>query len=425
MIKTPLRPTWAAVFAMIAAGVVVWAVVSVFRQREAVSGADIGLLAAFAGFVAIGGVLDVRLPFGGPAVCPVAAACTGSLAMVVRWPKLTSWDRPEWNVVTFGSAHVVLAVAVGVAVSALLSWRLFPVDVGLTQRLALIVGALLCSLLFHGLYSPGDSLWHMMVVALAVSAVPGVVWILASSPMATVRLPDNAREAMLGFAPVYAATMGTTTAIAFGVHALGMLAPPLLASPLVLMRYAMQKRERQRAIRHQTVIALSRLTEVAGYNRAGHSRQVAHLCRAVGERLGLAERSLRVLEEAALLHDIGQVSLDRPIPDGATTEAAPLDQHAIAASGAAIVRRTGHLLAVAGLLDQQATPYYMRVSEARDIPIGSRIIKVCNAYVDHLAGEPGRHSLAIERLYLGTGYEYDPEVIDALLVELGGEVPVS
>ena len=142
-------------------------------------------------------------------------------------------------------------------------------------------------------------------------------------------------------------------------------------------------------------------------------------------RLDLSPRQLSVLEDAALLHDIGQVSLDRPIPDGATTEAAPLDQRAIAEAGAGIVRRTGRMESVATLLDAQATPYHMEVIEGAQIPLGSRIIKVCNAYVDHLAGEPGRHSLAVERLYLGLGYEYDPRVIDALMAELGGEVSKS
>lgn len=419
----PHRRTEEMVLTVVAAGVLLWAVVSVCRERLDITSADVSLLAVFAGCVAIGGLLDVRLQFGGLVVFPVAAATAGSLAMVVHWPKLSTWDHPELNVVTFGAAWIVIAVAVGVAISAALARRLSPVRVSLQQRSALVLSAFLCAVLFRWLYRPDEPLWHLLALSLVVSVVPGLAWFLGVGTSIFSRLPDNGRELVVGLAPVYAATVGTTTAIAFGVHALGVLAPPLLASPLVLMRFALQQRDRQRALRYQTVIALSRLTEVAGYNRAGHSRQVAQLCRGVGIRLGLTDTALGVLEEAALLHDIGQVSLDRPIPDGATTEAAPLDQHAIAASGAAIVRRTGRMAAVAGLLDQQAMPYYMRVTEGSDIPIGSRIIKVCNAYVDYLAGEPGRHSLAVERLYLGLGYEYDPQVIDALMAELGGDVP--
>ena len=425
MITMPRRPSRDMAVIVVALGIVVWALVMALHHRGDVSVADLGLFASFAGWVGIGGVLDVRLPFGGLVVCPVAAAAAGSMAMITGWPKLLTWDHPEWHVADFGVEFVVLTVAVGVALSVLLSWRFFPVDVELPQRVGLIISALLSAILFRSLYQASDSLWHMMAIALLVSMVPGLIWLIGASTLVVGRLPDNGREAFTAIAPVFAATMGTTTAIAFGVHALGVLAPPLLASPLLLMRYAMQRRDRQRTIRYQTVIALSRLTEVAGYNRAGHSRQVAQLCRGVGERLGMTEGSLRVLEEAALLHDIGQVSLDRPIPDGATTEAAPIDQHAIATSGGAIVRRTGHMAAVARLLDEQATPYYVRVTDGSEIPIGSRIIKVCNAYVDYLAGEPGRHALAVERLYLGIGYEYDPDVIDALMAELGGEVPTQ
>lgn len=410
-------------FTVAVALIVAWAILSAYSHRDQVSGADLGLLASFSLWVAIGGLLDVRLPFSGLVVCPVAAAAAGSLAMVSRWPRLTFSGEPQWNFVSFGTAYVVLAVALGAAVSAFLSWRWFHVEVSSRQRLALVPGALASALLFRWLHQPDGTLLHMMLTALLVSAAPGVVWFFTSGTSVVGRLPERGREVALGLLPVYAATIGTTTAIAFGMHALGALAPPLLASPLLLMRFAMQQQDRQRSIRHQTVIALSRLTEVAGYNRVGHSRQVAQLCRGVGVRLGVTDRALATLEEAALLHDIGQVSLDRPIPDGATTEAAPVDQQAIAASGAAIVRRTGRMSLVAGVLDQQATPYHVRFTESADIPLSSRILKVCNAYVDHLAGDPTRHALALERLYLGLGYEYDPDVIDALLAELGGEVP--
>jgi hypothetical protein len=45
---------------------------------------------------------------------------------------------------------------------------------------------------------------------------------------------------------------------------------------------------------------------------------VAQLSVAVGRDLGLSERELQDLEYAALLHDIGQLSLSEPIPGGAT-----------------------------------------------------------------------------------------------------------
>ena len=52
------------------------------------------------------------------------------------------------------------------------------------------------------------------------------------------------------------------------------------------------------------------------------------------------------------------------------------------------------------------------------MPLASRIIKVANAY-DDLVGEARsrrarKETSAIERIHLGLGYEYDPQVVDSL-----------
>jgi len=123
------------------------------------------------------------------------------------------------------------------------------------------------------------------------------------------------------------------------------------------------------------------------------------------------------LEYAALLHDIGQVSLTEPIPGGATVLAAPADQRRIAHDGAEIVRQTGVLDNVAVILEAQTTPFRQVREFGEDLPLSSRIIKVCNAY-DDLAGDSPdllQRGAAIERIHLGLGYEYDPRVVDALV----------
>ena len=68
----------------------------------------------------------------------------------------------------------------------------------------------------------------------------------------------------------------------------------------------------------QTVRALARVTEVGGYVEDGHARLVGQLAVAVGRDLGMNEPELLELEYAALMHDIGQLSLRAPIPGGAT-----------------------------------------------------------------------------------------------------------
>jgi response regulator RpfG family c-di-GMP phosphodiesterase len=123
------------------------------------------------------------------------------------------------------------------------------------------------------------------------------------------------------------------------------------------------------------------------------------------------------LEYAALLHDIGQVSLTEPIPGGATVLAAPADQRRIAHDGAEIVRQTGVLDNVAVILEAQTTPFRQVREFGEVLPLSSRVIKVCNAY-DDLAGDSpdsAKRDAAIERIQLGLGYEYDPRVVSALV----------
>ncbi|QNN48482.1 hypothetical protein H9L10_09045 [Phycicoccus endophyticus] len=136
----------------------------------------------------------------------------------------------------------------------------------------------------------------------------------------------------------------------------------------------------------------------------------------IGRVMGLGERQLRDLEYAALLHDLGQISLLDPIPDGATVLAAPADQRDIAAEGGRIIRRAEILDDVARYVEGQTTPYRMVRELGEDVPMASRIIKCTNAFDDITGGsmDPVRVEAAMERIHLGLGYEYDPEVVDAL-----------
>lgn len=404
----------------VTAVLVTWASVSSIRHLSSTPQDDRVLLASFAIWIVIGGLLDVRLPSGSLVISPVTIAVAMGLPLITSWASLSQFDRLVQFPATFGLDQLVLVTTLGLLISAGLARLLVPVHVGWMQRCSLIISVLVTGVIYRSTVMTGWAAWQTMLAMLVSVAVPGVVWIwLVGVPRPTRSTHRLIVESTAALAPVGTACLATAIAIAFGARALGVLAVPLVAAPLVLMRFAFERQERQRSTRRQSIVALARLTEVAGYTRAGHSRQVALLCRGVGERLGMTANRLSTLEDAALLHDIGQVSLDRPIPDGATTEAAPLDQRAIAEHSATIVRRTGRMNEVAAILQEQATPYHLSVTEGLDISLGSRILKVCNAYADHQAGDPARHTLAMERLYLGLGYEYDPQVIEALQAVLG------
>ncbi len=127
-------------------------------------------------------------------------------------------------------------------------------------------------------------------------------------------LRDELR-AMLGIGTAVCAT-GVVMALAVAV--VGLWALPVFSLPLLLTQLAFRRYAAVRATYRQTIASLARATEIAGYTPAGHARRVAVLSRAVGRELGLSEAELTVLEYAALMHDIGQLSLVDPVPAGAT-----------------------------------------------------------------------------------------------------------
>ncbi|WP_190111452.1 HD-GYP domain-containing protein [Streptomyces cinnamoneus] len=212
--------------------------------------------------------------------------------------------------------------------------------------------------------------------------------------------------------PGIGSAIGATGAVmALAVAAAGLWALPVFCLPLLVTQLSIHRYEAVRATRRETIASLARTTEIAGYTPAGHARRVAALSRAVGRELGLSGADLTVVEYAALMHDIGQLSLLDPVPAGATEPLPPEQRRRIALLGGAVVRQTGVAPEVALVVERQADPY-------RDQPLTARVVRTVNAY-DDLAGDPACGPLrALERLRLATAYDHEPRVVEALATVL-------
>ncbi|WP_411083211.1 HD-GYP domain-containing protein [Streptomyces sp. cmx-18-6] len=216
-------------------------------------------------------------------------------------------------------------------------------------------------------------------------------------------------RALAGIGPAVGAS---GVVMALGVAVAGLWALPVLCVPLLLTQVSFRRYAAVRTTRRQTIASLARATEIAGYTPPGHAHRVAVLATAVGRELGLTGAQLTVLEHAALMHDIGQLSLLDPVADGATARLPAAEQRRIALLGGAVVRRTGVDPAVAAVVEQQADPYGEQLPAAR-------IVRAVNAY-DDLCGESASGPLgALEELRLGTGRDYQPQVVEALARVLG------
>ena len=212
-------------------------------------------------------------------------------------------------------------------------------------------------------------------------------------------------HALLG---IGSAVCATGAVMALAVAVVGLWALPVFSLPLLLTQLSFRRYAAVRTTYRQTITSLARATEIAGYTPAGHARRVATLSRAVGRDLGLTRPELTVLEYAALMHDIGQLSLVDPVPAGATAVLPAAEQRRIALLGGAVVRQTGVDAAVAVVVERQADPY-------REQPLAARIVRAVNAYEEKArdAG-PGGPLTALEELRLATAGDYAPEVVESL-----------
>lgn len=362
--------------------------------------------------------LHLRLPSGMDA-SPLAPSI--GLAMV-----LTPLSTAQ-NALT-GTALVVVALAVGTMVGVGLSSLVGQGRTSLAMLGSRLIGATAAALLFRNMpiiggESPAsaaqgwlDDPWRtalaMTLCGLVAIAVDlGLLVLCTAAPG---RLRTQGEQLAREIGPVWLAVLGVAVAIALGFGPLDLWSVPVMASPLLLMRTALRRQAAIVRVRHDTIAALGQLTDGTGYTTTGHGRRVRDLAREVGLQLMLSDRELRDLETAALMHDVGQLGLTDPIPGGATSEAAPSDQAAIAIAGARVVRTLGGMERVAEIIEQQTTPYRNVREFGEDVPIECRVLKVCNAYDDLTQGRPEARAEAIERISLGMGYEYDPDVVDLL-----------
>jgi hypothetical protein len=242
----------------------------------------------------------------------------------------------------------------------------------------------------------------------------------------TRRLLAGFRDDCMAAAWVCPTVLLFAVAIAMTAGPLGLWALPIAAAPILVVQRSLRRYAEISATYQQTIRALSRVTELADYTEPGHARRVCHLALAIGRDLSLPESLLLDLEYAALLHDIGQLSLTDPIPGGATVLIAPERAASVAALGADVVRQTGVLDRVADILEHQWRPF--RPEQADEpVALAGAIIRAANAYDDLVGGalDPDRRLAAVSRIRLGMAAEYDPRVVESLtrLVESAEPYP--
>jgi HD-GYP domain-containing protein (c-di-GMP phosphodiesterase class II) len=232
-----------------------------------------------------------------------------------------------------------------------------------------------------------------------------------------------------GLAPVGLAVAFSTTHSAGGV----LLSLPLVALLAVFARERRVRIDHELALRDAyrgTAFLLGDVVEADDAYTGHHSRDVVDLTLAVVAELGLSSRERRDAEFAALLHDVGKVRVPNEIinkPGPLTPEERKIvEQHTV--EGEQMLLRVGGLLGEVGRIVRacherwDGEGYPDGISGAQ-IPLIARIVACCDAYNAMTSDRSYRRALtredAIAELRTGSGSQFDPRVVDALISTLG------
>lgn len=154
----------------------------------------------------------------------------------------------------------------------------------------------------------------------------------------------------------------------------------------------------------------------------GHSRRVARQSCRIAAELGLTEKALEELAEAAALHDVGKIR----VPDGVLKKNGPLTIEELAAvqehpeAGARLVSALGRIQLTAAVLHHHESwdgSGYPRGLTGEAIPLFARIIAVADTYDAMTSDRPYRrgmsHGRAMETVNEQSGRQFDPRVVAA------------
>src|SRR6266542_2685231 len=202
----------------------------------------------------------------------------------------------------------------------------------------------------------------------------------------------------------------------------------LAAAQIGAILAGFEHEERAQRIYRKTLASLSNALEAKDAVTSHHTEEVVRLAVAVAAELGLDLEAVRNVELGAVLHDIGKVRVPESILNkpGKLTEAEWAIMKTHPEVGEHILRPIQSLHAVLPIVRHHHERWdgagYPDGLAARAIPLGARIVSVCDAYRAMTEDRPYRAALsaaeARRRLLEGAGSQFDSECVSALLTAL-------
>jgi putative nucleotidyltransferase with HDIG domain len=224
--------------------------------------------------------------------------------------------------------------------------------------------------------------------------------------------------------PQYALSIGFGLLFAQVRVAAGLPGVLLLVLPLLFARYALQLYADLKGDLVSFVRALSVVLDAVDPYTHEHSVRVAEYSVRVARRLGLPEDQVETIHYAALCHDIGKIAQRPEVirkPDALDRDERRLMMRHPEA-GARIVGQIRALRPAAAMVrthhwrpDGRGYPAGLLAS---DVPLGARIIHVCDAFDAMTSDRPYRKGLPVARalaeLHRHAGSQFEPRAVAAL-----------
>jgi diguanylate cyclase (GGDEF)-like protein len=166
-----------------------------------------------------------------------------------------------------------------------------------------------------------------------------------------------------------------------------------------------------------------------------HLHEVSVMARRVGRQMGMVGEDLEILVRAAELHDVGKVAVPEAILDKRASlepgERAIIERHSEV--GERILAASPAMGPVARLVRASHERFdghgYPDGRAADEIPIGARIISVCDAYHAMTTDRPYRKGMnpaaAITELRREAGHQFDPGVVEAFCALTAGPIEIT
>jgi len=178
---------------------------------------------------------------------------------------------------------------------------------------------------------------------------------------------------------------------------------------------------------HQLVIALTKALATNDSYTAEHSNKVSYYALKMAQRLNLDKNSMINIQMGALLHDIGKIGVSKSILNkpGRLTQEEYQEIKKHPEIGFDIVSEINELvnLGLGEIIlyhhEQFDGKGYPLGLAGDSIPLGARIISVCDAFDAMTSVRPYRKGIpidkALDQLRAYSGTQFDPELVEVLI----------